>query len=182
VEPTIVAWVASEMRAEDVATMETALQTMRTNRERARSYQKAHFAFHNVALQRYPEAIREMVEAIYVNIERSQSRHFTRPHVAEDFIDIDGLLLEAFRTRNGEMARHILEFHLLDAGLGMIRDLDPDKVPQTLLVAARGIGIEVDAPAGRPLPRPTPMRWARGAGGNDLPPLRTGNLVYSPAP
>jgi DNA-binding GntR family transcriptional regulator len=179
VEPTIVASLVSDFTAEDVSAMATALDVMRANMERTRAYQRAHFEFHNVALQRYPTAIREMVEAIYVNIERSQSRHFTRPHVAEDFIDVDLLLLEAFRSRDAEMARRILEFHLLDAGLGMVRDLDSDKMPTTLLVAARGVGIEIETPAEGPLPRPTLMRWTRPCR-DDMPALRTVNLRYLP--
>lgn len=179
VEPTIVASLTGEFTDGDFLAMEKALESMRTNVERTRAYQKAHFDFHNVALHRYPIAIREMVEGIYVNIERSQSRHFTRPHVAEDFIDVDGLMLGAFRARNAELARRVLEFHLLDAGLGMIRDLDPDKIPATLLVAARGAGMEIDEPAQGPLPRPTSMRWTR-PGHVDMPPLRTSNLHYLP--
>ncbi|MDO8279995.1 MAG: GntR family transcriptional regulator [Burkholderiaceae bacterium] len=179
VEPTIVASLVDKFTDEDLSAMAQALDAMRVNTERTLAYQRAHFDFHNVALQLYPIAFREMVEEIYVNIARSQSRHFTRPHVAEAFIDVDGMMLEAFRSRDPELARRILEFHLLDAALGMIRDIDPDKVPVTLLIAARGIGMEVDGAAEGPLPRPTPMRWTRPAP-IDMPALRTSNLEFRP--
>jgi DNA-binding GntR family transcriptional regulator len=180
VEPTIVGAVVHDFTQEDLDAMVDALARMHQNLERTRIYQQAHFDFHNVALRRYPVAIREMVEAIYVNIERHQSHHFTRPHVAEDFVDVDSLLLASFKSRDSEMARRILEFHLIDAALGMIRDVDPDKVPETLLVAAAGVGVEIETPAEGPLARPAIMRWTRPSP-VELPPLHTVNLRHSPA-
>jgi len=177
VEPPLLAAVMSDVTPSDIREMRTALEQMRSNLERTRAYQEAHFRFHSVGLNRYPDAIRSMIETIYMNIERHQSRHFSRPRVAKDFVDVDELLLDAFGSGDPELVRQTLEFHLLDAGLGLALDVDPDQVPKTLIMAARAIGMELDCPANGPLPRPVAMRWTRMSTAR-LRPIRTSNLEH----
>ncbi|MGA8644488.1 hypothetical protein [Candidatus Binatus sp.] len=43
----------------------------------------------------------------------------------------------------------LLEFHLTDAALGLVLDVDPDHKFDSLLIALRGLGIELEAPTGK---------------------------------
>jgi hypothetical protein len=68
----------------------------------------------------------------------------SRPRVPDDFISVDRALLEALERRDVDAVRGTLEFHLLDAALGLVLDVEPDHRFGPLLVAARGIGLTLE--------------------------------------
>ncbi|MFZ2061669.1 MAG: hypothetical protein WAU82_11710 [Candidatus Binatus sp.] len=73
----------------------------------------------------------------------------------------------------------LLEFHLTDAALGLVLDVDPDHKFDSLLIALRGLGIELEFGADGKIYRPTRIRWTRGDF-HEMPYLRTNNLYYGP--
>jgi DNA-binding GntR family transcriptional regulator len=176
VEPAIIASIIDEITDADIAAMAEALGAMQENRHRAQAYQQSHYRFHEIALRQYPEAIREIIETMFVHIARHQSHHFSHSHVAQDFINLDQLLLKAFRARDAELARHVLEFHLLDAGLGLALDIEPDRMPHALLTAVRGLGMQLTWQNGHLIP-PARVTWRRGLP-CPLPSLKTMYLEY----
>jgi hypothetical protein len=123
--------------------------------------------------------IRELVESIYDHITRHQLRHLSRPRIAEDFSATDRWLLKACRARDGRLARQLMEFHLLDAALGLALD-ESERFPGPMLTAIRALGLEVDGAGEERFVRPARIRWQSGES-PDLPRLATANLVYEPA-
>lgn len=178
VEPPLVAALIAALSAADIDDMETALSNMEQSRYITKAYQEAHHDFHMVMLSRYPDAMREMIESIYQKINRHQRLHFSRPQIPDDFTNTDRLFLEAIRAKNTLLARQWLEFHLIDAGLGLALDIDPDHVPAALVMAAQGIGIELDCKDGQ-IKRPVAIRW-KSADARPMPDLETVNLKHVP--
>jgi len=177
IEPPIVAAIAGELTNGDLKKMADALRRMQDSAHRTKDFQDAHHAFHDVALIHYPEYIREMIETIYVKITRHQRTYFSRPRAPDEFCDTDRLLLEALVEQDGELAKHILEFHLLDAALGLLLDADPDYVPKALRLAAQGLGIHFACNEKGVPDRPAKLSWVGGAVDN-LPPMKTSNVYY----
>lgn len=181
IEPPIIAAVAGELTGNDLARMSEALQRMQEHSHRTKDFQDAHHAFHEVALIHYPPLIREMIESIYIKIIRHQRTYFSRPRAPEEFCDTDRLLLEALIAQDGELAKHILEFHLVDAALGLLLDADPDYVPKVLLLTAGGLGIHLDCESRQGAGQPARMNWVNGAAKN-LPAMVTANVCYELEP
>ncbi|CAM5318309.1 GntR family transcriptional regulator [Eoetvoesiella caeni] len=177
IEPPIIAAVAGELTGGDLARMSEALQRMQEHSHRTKDFQDAHHAFHEVALVHYPPLIREMIESIYIKIIRHQRTYFSRPRAPEEFCDTDRLLLDALIAQDGELAKHILEFHLVDAALGLLLEADPDYVPKVLFLTASGLGIQLDCDNRQGGGRPAQMKWANGAAQN-LPAMVTANVCY----
>lgn len=178
VEPPVVAAITEQLTEQDLDAMSAALDDMVKGAERTQEFQNAHHRFHEVVLVHYPHAIREMIESIYRKIIRHQRIYFSRPRAPEEFCAIDQLLLEASVAKDGELAKHILEFHLIDAALGLVLDANPDYVPTALGIAARGLGIDLDFSTQEGL-RPARLSWSNGTATN-VPAMRTGNLFYEP--
>lgn len=177
IEPPIVAAIAGQLTATDLAKMAKALDAMRDSSHRSKDFQDAHHGFHEVALIHYPEYLREMIEAIYLKITRHQRTYFGRPTAPEEFCETDRLLLDALMAKDGELAKHILEFHLVDAALGLLMDAEQNYKPHALLLAARGLGIHIECDAsGIPL-RPAKVDWVNGVVPR-LPSLLTSNIYY----
>jgi DNA-binding GntR family transcriptional regulator len=175
-EPSIVGEIVQEFTSADIKEMEAALQDMEKHRDDSlRAYQNAHHRFHEVALRRYPEAIREIIELIYDHITRHQLRHFSRPRIAQDFSHTDRHLLKAFRARDSQLARQLMEFHLLDAGLGLALDIDPAHIPKAVMMAARAIGLDIGVLDDGSVARPAKIRWTK-SGSASMPHLKTANL------
>lgn len=178
IEPPVVAAITENLTAGELRKMERALKDMRASADHIKNFQDAHHCFHEVVLGHYPSALRETIESIYLKITRHQRIYFSRPRVPEEFCEIDNLLLEASKARDGRLAKHILEFHLIDAAFGLMRDALSDFEPKALLMAAKGVGIKIDfGNAGSPWP--ATISWPAGA-----PPaviaMKTTNLVYTP--
>lgn len=179
VEPPVVAAVTEQLTEADLATMAEALEQMQAGPERIKEFQDAHHRFHEAVLVHYPDAIREMIEAIYLKIIRHQRIYFSRPRAPGEFCEIDRLLLNASLARDGELAKHILEFHLIDAALGLMLDANPDFTPAALAIAAQGLGIKIEFGSNGSSQRPARLSWTNGTATN-VPPMRTGNLYYEP--
>jgi len=178
VEPALISAMVPDMTAADIKSMSDALDEMQSAGHATRAYQEAHHKFHNVALSRYPAAIREMIETIYEKILRHQRLYFSRPQVPEDFTNVDRCFLQAIKARNSDLARQWLEFHLIDAGLGLALDMHETHVPQSLLLAARGVGIDIDCTVDH-IVRPVSICWRNGSVG-PKPGMQTVNLKYVP--
>lgn len=178
IEPPLIAAIVDELSAEDIDAMATALEEMERTSYATQAFQGVHLKFHNVALAHYPDTIREMIESIYQKIIRHQRLHFSRPHVPEDFTNVDRFFLDAIRAGDAHLARQWLEFHLIDAALGLALDIDPDQMPRSLLKAARGVGITIEAGPERFM-RPAHIAWER-AGASAMPPIETVNLKFVP--
>jgi DNA-binding GntR family transcriptional regulator len=178
VEPPTIAAIAGSLSSEDLADMAEALGEMEKNSNRIRDYQESHLRFHEIALRRYPAAIRELTQSLHLKIYRHQRLHFSRPQVPEHFNHVDRMLLEAMEENEPELARHVMEFHLADAAIGITMDKDPDYRFDALLVALQGLGIDLDPVKDGVLPRPVHIRWRNGA--PSLKALETANLRYLP--
>lgn len=161
VEPPTIAGIVAELTDDDLARMDDDLGLMESDGRRIRDFQEAHLRFHQTALGRYPQAWSELTESLHLKIYRHQRLYLSHPEAPEDFTRLDRLLLEAMRDRDAQVARQILEFHLIDAALGLVLDQDPDHVFRSLPLAADGLGIELGTgPDGR-IERPGSLRWLR---------------------
>ncbi|EOM75100.1 GntR family transcriptional regulator [Rhodococcus rhodnii] len=159
VEPPTVAAVIDHLTDADFAAMAKALEQMRRHRNHSRRFQKAHQQFHQVALERYPGSFRALTETMHTRIHRHQSVYLSHQRTPDDFIELDDALLTAFREHASASARRILEFHLVDAALGLVLDADPDHRFDSLLVAMRGRGIVIEHDAEGHIVRPAPVYW-----------------------
>lgn len=176
VEPPVISGLLGQITAADFAKMRRALDDMAASVDRTRDLQEAHKRFHDVALDRYPPAIGNLTRHLHMMIYRHQRIFLSRPRTPEDFLRTDRLYLEAMRQRDSGLVRQLLEFHLLDAALGLVLDVDPDHRFGALLLALQGNGIELDHDAKGRVPRHAAVRWT----GRRMPALSTSNLHYDP--
>jgi hypothetical protein len=178
IEPPLIASLVNDLSSEDPSVMETCLKQMEATRYVTQSFQDAHYKFHEVALNRYPNSVKELVEGIYLRIKRHQRISFSRPHVVHDYTDIDHMFLVAIRTEKPTLARQILQFHLIDACLGMMFEQGSSQIPGALMMAAQGTDIVLEI-GQEPLARPIKISW-RGPGQSEMPPIETINLQHAP--
>lgn len=179
IEPPLVAALTDKLTKSDLAAMADALDRMEKRAERTKDFQDAHHCFHETVLAYYPPAIRETIESIYLKIMRHQRIYFSRPRAPEEFCEIDRLLLNASRSGDGELAKHILEFHLIDAALGLMLDENPSYQPVALALAAQGLGIKILFNTSEGSTEPALISWVNGTA-TSVPAMRTSNLVYEP--
>lgn len=175
VEPPMVAALVPTLAPEVIRAMATALEQMNQSHQSIKAFQQAHHDFHDVLLSRYPESIRELIESTYVRISRHQQLYLSGSQTSDEFSLTDRYYLEAIVARNAVLARQWLEFHLIDAGLGLALDIDPYHVPQALMMAAQGIDIELVPRKGDRI-RPIAIRWL-SASAQRMRPIQTTNLV-----
>jgi len=176
-EPPLIRSLVDELTGEELDEMEASLAGMVRAEGRRSDFQEEHLHFHQVAVRRYGPALESLVMGIYRRIVWSQRVYMTQPRVTEDFVDLDRRLLEAMRAHDGSLAKQLLEFHLIDAALGLILAVEPDHEFGALIRAAAGIGIEIGLP-----PRGTTgsvRLWWRDAG-DRLAGLATSNAVCEP--
>lgn len=176
IEPPVVAALTRNLTQEDPAEMSEALDRMQLCANQTADFQDAHHDFHRLVLTYYPEYIRDTIEYIYLKITRHQRVYFSRLRAPEEFCETDRLYLNALADRNGELAKRILEFHLMDAALGLTLDVEPDYRPDSLMRIARGLGIRLEADKVGLLHRPVRLAWEKRTA--DVPLLRTSTLVY----
>ena len=179
IEPPVVAAITEQLTEVDLQNMADALERMSEGAERTREFQDAHHQFHEAVLVHYPAVLREIIESIYLKINRHQRIYFSRPRAPEEFCAVDRLLLDASMARNGELAKHILEFHLIDAALGLVRDADTGFEPVALIMAARGLGIHINFGTESQVHWPARISWVNGAA-TQMPAFETSNLIYEP--
>lgn len=179
VEPPVISGLLSQVTQGDFAKMRTALDDMAASVDRTRDLQEAHKRFHDVALDRYPPAIRDLTRHLHTMIYRHQRIFFSRPRTPEDLLRTDEMYLEAMRQRDSGLVRQLLEFHLLDAALGLVLDVDPDHRFDALLLALQGNGIELQHDSKGRVPQGARVRWTRHDAVG-MPAFSTSNLHYDP--
>lgn len=178
VEPPLIAALVPSVKVSEIAAMRKALSNMESNNYSTRAFQEAHLAFHEVLLSRYPEMLRDAVEHAYQRIHRHQRVHFSRPHVPEDFTEVDRYFLDAIEARNSELARQWNEFHLIDAALGLMHDIDSNRKLESLMLSAAGVNIKLE-PAKGGKDRAVHIRWLR-SNAQKVPAIQTVNLIHDP--
>lgn len=180
VEPPIIAPIAPSVTEADIKVMEHALVRMENPTVSTRDFQEAHAQFHQVLLHRYPKAATDLINDLHSRIYRYQRLYFGRPVTVDDFTCLDRIFMEAITERDGDRARHILQLHLLDAAIGLVREGEPQHDFKVLKVAVQALKMEIDGLGDPSAARPYPVRWLEEPGGN-LPEIRTLNLHYMPA-
>ncbi|MER5751982.1 GntR family transcriptional regulator [Streptomyces sp. NPDC002088] len=180
IEPPLVAALVGKVGEKDVQEMAEALEAMERTSARTKDFQEAHLRFHTLLLHRYPPLLADMTTEQHSRILRHQRLHLTRPTVPDDFTRIDRQFLDAVRDGDGERARQLLELHLIDAALGMALDINPDYNFDSLLIVARGLGLDLEHAADGSVTRPVRLAWRR-PGAVPMPHTVTGNLEHRPA-
>lgn len=178
VEPPTVAAIVGELDESELAKMATELDAMEADHPRIRDFQEAHSRFHEYGIKHYPAAIADLTHSLHLKIYRHQRLYFSRPQVSGDFTTVDRMFLAAMQEGDGELARQLLEFHLIDAAIGLITEGQSDYRYHALIVATRGAGIFLETRADGTLPRPAQITWIRGEASR-IPRLRTANLVHT---
>lgn len=176
VEPPTICELTADVSKDDLRRMAEALARMELPGINTQEYQTAHIAFHRVLLDRYPRAVRELTERLYTRIIRHQRIYFDHEGGVDGFNQADREFLNALRSGEGELARQLLEFHLIDAAMGAVLDIDPEHVFSGLEVTIQSIGIDVAGMTASPVNRPTTVTWRR-PGAVPVPPITTRNLT-----
>lgn len=179
VEPATVAAIADSVTEKDLRSMEDALAEMGAAGISTRVFQDAHLRYHAVLLERYPQYADTLIHQLHMTIYRQQRVYFSRPPAVADFVSVDGLLLEALRAGNGSAARHLLEFHLLDAALGLVRDIDPGYRFESLAVSLKGLNIDVVGLGDGAAAGPMQISWTHVLPDGLPADLSTSNLHFS---
>lgn len=143
-EPPMVRAVVASIEDSAMADMGVRLEAMGAQHPSTRDFQDAHFAFHDIITGRYPSVVSRLVTAQMTLIQRHQRLYFARPRALSDFTVVDRAFLEAVRTRDGRAAARMMEFHLLDAALGMIHEVDPDYVLGPLVVTCDALDMVLE--------------------------------------
>lgn len=177
VEPATVRALVDTVSDVEIDEMADALAAMEEPGVSTRDFQAAHLRYHQVMLDRYPAHSADLIHRLHMQIYRHQRLYFSRPPAVADFTWLDRIFLDAVRARDGELARHILEFHLIDACIGMLVEVDDEYAFDSLLVSLRGLNIEIDGIGRR---RPGLLTWQDGPPPG-LPQLKTSNLEYRTA-
>jgi hypothetical protein len=139
-----------------------------------------HREFHSIERESFTNPfIDELVAAMYRQLHRYQRIHAVRQRYPADFLTLDGLTVDALDARDGVRARRTLEFHLLDAGIAFLHDVDPEYVPTLLLDVARANGVEIETDERGNVPRGARVSWAWPC--ETLPELETAYLTYETA-
>ncbi|HTT95134.1 MAG TPA: GntR family transcriptional regulator [Solirubrobacterales bacterium] len=180
VEPPLLMSLAGNFSDAEIDEMEKSLGELELHPDRSKEFQENHLAFHRVASARYGEAIDAFVMQVYRRIVWAQRSYMSRPRTATDFIAADTKLLDALRRGDGLAAKQILEFHLIDAALGLILDVDPEHAFSAFPSAAHGIGIEIAMEDNKITP-PSEICWT-GQTTEDVLALTSANLRVVPGP
>lgn len=178
VEPPIICELASDISKDDLRRMAEALARMELPGISSQEYQAAHIAFHRVLLDRYPRAVRHLTERLYTRIIRHQRIYFHHPVAVDDFNHVDREFLNALRAGDGPLAQQLLEFHLIDAALGAVLDIDPHHHFAGFAVTVRSVGIDVVGLDDSPVTRPSKVAWRR-SGAVTVPSMKTQNLTIN---
>jgi DNA-binding GntR family transcriptional regulator len=176
-EPPLVAGLVDELSEGDLDEMERHLEAMEESASDSAEFQRAHFDFHLITLKHYGQELEELILQVYTHITWHQRIYMTRPEVPDNFICADGILLDAMRAKDADTVKAILEFHLLDAAIGLVLNGEPDHRFGPLLTAARGAGIEIETNDGAIDP-PAVVRWRSDQ--KSLAGLETANLRIGP--
>jgi DNA-binding GntR family transcriptional regulator len=180
IEPPILEAITNDIPLAQISLMEEALQNMERSSHRIRDFQEEHLRFHKMTHEYYPVVFRDLIDSFYAKINRHQRLYFSRPNVPEHFTGPDHAFCAALRARNGAHVRQIMEFHLTDAALGLVLDIDPDYRFNTLLIALTSVGVKLDIEPDGSIKRPTRISWQRN-GFEKMPHYETNNLYCDSA-
>ncbi|MFZ2060269.1 MAG: GntR family transcriptional regulator [Candidatus Binatus sp.] len=182
IEPPTIGAIVDDISKEDIESMQTILERMERTADshRIQDFQQAHLHFHEATLRYYPDNFRGLIQSLHTKIYRHQRLYFSRPDVPESFIHVDRAFCDALCAHDAVTARQNMEFHLTDAALGLVLDVDPDHEFDALIIALRGLGIELEFDPDGKIHRPTEIRWVR-SDFREMPFLCTNNLYYGPA-
>lgn len=142
VEPHALAATIPIVTGDDIAQMETALWAMSRDSVSTTDFQLWHKEYHDVLLRKYPPPFADLTRSMITHIDRHQAVYFTRPLVLDDVTEVDRMFLEAIRNQDETTAQALLQFHLIDAALGVVRTSDPDHTFVPLVAALEGTGFE----------------------------------------
>lgn len=143
VEPHALAAILPAVDEDDLDRMDAALWEMSRDNVSTKDFQHWHQKYHNVLLEKYSPAFTELTQSMITHIDRYQRVYFSRPLVLADFTEVDRLFLDAVRRRDVEASRALLQFHLVDAALGVVRAGDPDHQFGPLVAATQGAGFVI---------------------------------------
>jgi DNA-binding GntR family transcriptional regulator len=178
VEPPTLAAIAAHVTVEDLAQMARTLAEMERPNIATRDFQEAHWRFHGLLLNRYPDPFAPLLRDLYTRLYRHQRLYFPRPVALDDVTRPDRALLDALRHHDGLLAARLLEFHLIDQALTLVLETDPGHEFGALAIALDGLEIEVDGLGGVDgRDGAKPMRWRR-SGGIVVPAMHTAHLCY----
>jgi DNA-binding GntR family transcriptional regulator len=142
-EPPMVRAIVATIEDEALEGMAHRLGVMEQDQPSTRDFQDAHFAFHQIITGRYPKAVSRLVAAQLRLIQRHQRLYFARPRALGDFTEVDRAFLQAVSRREGPAAARMMEYHLLDAAIGLIHEVDEDYAFDALLITCDALDIDL---------------------------------------
>lgn len=75
-----------------------------------------------MALRRYPNYFRQLIDQLHMRIYRHQRVYLSHQRTPDDFIELDADLVNAVKIGDSGQVRRIMEFHLIDAAIGLVLD------------------------------------------------------------
>lgn len=142
-EPPMVQTIVDALDDRSLGEMARRLEVMEQDHTNTRDFQDAHFAFHEIITSKYPKAVSRLVKKQMLLIKRHQRLYFARPRAVGDFTVVDRAFLEAVSIRQGKAAARMMQFHLLDAAIGLIHEVDPAYAFDPLLVTCDALDIDL---------------------------------------
>lgn len=180
VEPPLLEAQAARISEPDLSRLRGSLKEMEAVVDDPDAFADRHREFHSIERESFTNPfIDELVAAMYRQLHRYQRIHAVRQRYPADFLTLDGLTVDALDARDGVRARRTLEFHLLDAGIAFLHDVEPEYVPTLLLDVARANGVEIETDDRGNVARGARVSWASPC--ETLPELETAYLTYEPA-
>jgi DNA-binding GntR family transcriptional regulator len=171
-EPPLLASIAGEIDEAGIRGLRSYMEELRAASDRARDFHSMHRHFHELTFATLGEAVHSHVSALSRRVFWLQRAYMSRRPVAHDFIATDELLLSALERKVPAQIRALQEFHMLDAAIGLIVDVEPEHRFRRLLGVCDALGIEVGADQDGRIALPAPVRWSL----TPVPPLRTAHL------
>jgi DNA-binding GntR family transcriptional regulator len=179
VEPPLLEAFAATITGEQLDRLAELLRRMEECAHEPVAFQRAHREFHTAERASFASPfIDGLVLDMYWHLYRHQRTHLVRPRYPEEFLLLDRETLLALEARDGVRARRALEFHLVDAALAFLLDVDAEHRPALLVSVAAANGLRVETDGEGRVSRPARVDWEPPCA--TLPALRTSQLVYEP--
>jgi DNA-binding GntR family transcriptional regulator len=181
VEPPLLEALAGTITEAELSQMRKLLQQMEECVDEPAAFQRAHREFHTAERASFASPfIDGLVLEMYRHLYRHQRIHVVRQRYPEDFLLLDRETVRALEAGDGLRARRALEFHLLEAALSFLVDVDSGHQPQLLVAVSAANGVTIERAEDGSVPVPARVTWSTRCG--TLPALRTAHLVYEPDP
>lgn len=181
IEPQTIGAIVEDISEADIVGMQTILERMQRTADthRVHDFQQAHLSFHQATCAITPTTFANSFSRCIRRFIGISGFTFRGPRFLNPSYRWTGAFCGALHARDAATARQNMEFHLTGAALGLVLDVDPDHKFDSLLIALRGLGIELEFGADGKIHRPTMIRRTRGDF-HEMPYLRTNNLYYGP--